>query len=299
MKRLIWCGMLFFCGMSLMAGHVERFNDVLPAAIDGWARQGTGVLYDGETLFDYIDGGAELYLSYDFSEAASFVYKKEGAPEITVDVFDMGQSQNAFGVFSQARESVDDRIGQGMEYAGGLLTFWQDRYYVSLLVYPETDAARNVVFRLARKIEAAIDGEGKIPRIVELLPFDGLRQETVRYFRHYIWINSHYFISTENILAIDRDCEAVLAQYKSDKGNHFVLMVHYPTDERAKRAFEGFMKSYLPDADVDGAKKIEDGKWSGAAVFETLVVVVLNSYNKDNILYTINKVKKSSGRNGL
>lgn len=298
MKRLVWCGMLLFGGMTLMGGHLERFDKVLPAAIDGWAKQGKGTLYDNETLFDYIDGGAELYLSYDFKVAASFVYKKEGAPEINVDIFDMGESTNAFGVFSQSREVLDTRIGQGMEYAGGLLTFWKDRYYVSLLAYPETEGAKGAVFQLARKIDSSIDGTGKVPRIVELLPLDGLRRETVRYFRHYIWINSHYFISTENILDIERDCEAVLAEYNGDEGKHVVLMVHYPTDERARKAYAGFMKSYLPDADKEGAKKIEDGKWSGAVVMETLLVAVLNSRNKDNILNTINKVKASIGRKG-
>jgi hypothetical protein len=282
-----------------MSGHLERFNNVLPAAVDGWAKQGKGTLYDHETLFDYIDGGAELYLSYDFKVAASFVYKKEGAPEINVDIFDMGEAKNAFGVFSQSREVLDNRIGQGMEYAGGLLTFWKDRYYVSLLAYPETEGAKGAVFQLARAIEGSIDGTGKIPRIVELLPHKGLRLETVRYFRHYIWINSHYFISTENILDIERDCEAVLAEYNGDDAKHFVLMVHYPTDERAQKAYAGFMKSYLPDAGKDGTKKIEDGKWSGAAVMDTLLVVVLNSYNKDNIFNTINIVKTSIGRKDL
>lgn len=299
MKRLIWCGVFFLSGMVLMAAHVERFDGALPASVKGWAKQGTGTLYNGDTLFDYIDGGAELYLSYDFKEVASFVYKKEGAPEITVDIFDMGEARNAFGVFSQSREVVDSSIGQGMEYAGGLLTFWKDRYYVSLLAYPETEEVKSVVFQLARTIDSSIDRKGKIPRVVALLPEKGLRRETVRYFRHYIWINSHYFISTENILDINRDCEAVLAEYDAGNGMYVVLLVHYPTDQRAEQAFAGFMKSYLPDADKDGTVCIEDGQWSGAAVMETLVVAVLNSGNKDIILNTINTVKQSIRRTGL
>lgn len=296
MKRLIFGAVMIVCGMVLMAGHIERFNAVLPATVDGWTKQGTGTLYNGETLFDYIDGGAELYLSYDFKEVASFVYKQEGAPEITVDVFDMGEPRNAFGVFSQARETIDDSIGQGMEYSGGLLTFWKHRYYVSLLVYPETEQAKAVVFKLARKLADSIQETGETPRIIDALPQKNLRQETVRYFRHYIWINSHYFISTENILSIERDCEAVLAEYQADGDKYVALLVLYPTDERAKQAYAGFMRQYLPDAGADGTKKTEDGKWSGAARMETLVVAVLNSNNRDIILNTINSVKNFLGR---
>ncbi len=298
MKRLILCAYICLCGMSLMSEHLERFDGALPGTVSGWTKQGSGARYDGETLFDYIDGGAELYLSYGFLEVASFSYKKEGATEITVDVFDMGNSYNAYGVFSQSRQAIDARIGQGMEYAGGLLTFWKDRYYVSILAYPETAEAGDAVFRLARSLDFAMQGKGEIPAIVRMLPEEGLRAESVRYFRHYIWINSHYFISTENILDIDGDCGAVLAEYQKENQKYIVLLVRYPDKKRAVRAFAGFMKSYLPDADDNGAKEIEDGKWSGAVLSENFVIVVLNSHNKDNILYTINKLKNSIGRNG-
>ena len=55
----------------------------------------------------------------------SKTYQKEGQPEIIVDLFDMGTSQNAYGVFSHARETVEQNFGQGSQYTEGLLIFWK------------------------------------------------------------------------------------------------------------------------------------------------------------------------------
>ena len=93
---------------------------------------------------------------------------------------------------TRGRPSHTD-LGQGSEYAAGLLTFWKDRYYVSILAYPETPATRDIVFQLGRAIAGAIPNEGPLPPILDRLPAEGLMPETVRYFHHYIWLNSFLF----------------------------------------------------------------------------------------------------------
>ena len=126
----------------------------LPEKTNGWTSlPDYHKVYDRETLYDYIDGGAELYLSYGFRRLTSRRYVREGEPDIVVDLFDMGDSHNAFGVFSHSREVVESRFGQGSQYTEGLLLFWKGRYYVSVLASPETEASRGAAFDLARRIE--------------------------------------------------------------------------------------------------------------------------------------------------
>ncbi|HLP48515.1 MAG TPA: DUF6599 family protein, partial [Candidatus Kapabacteria bacterium] len=206
MKKQMWRTIfLCFLGLNMAANTnantnttLTELSTVLPTEIDGWKKAGKDTFYNPENLFKYIDGGAELYISYNFQQTLAQKYTLDEENEITVDIFDMENSFNAFGIFAHSSETPDaaaDRIGQGSEYASGLLTFWKDKFYISILAYPETAEKKNIVLKLGRALAAAIPTEGPLPPIISLLPKENLVPASTRYFYHYIWLNSHYFIS--------------------------------------------------------------------------------------------------------
>lgn len=55
--------------------------------------------YKQETLYEYVDGGAELYISYGFREGLKRKYSKPDQPDILIEIFDMGSSINTHGIF--------------------------------------------------------------------------------------------------------------------------------------------------------------------------------------------------------
>lgn len=251
----------------------------LPDNLSLWKKSSTFDIYGPENLFDYINGGAELYLSYGFKQLLSCKYTGKDHPDITIDLFDMGNSYQAFGVFSHSRETIDDSIGQGCEYGGGLLIFWKGQFYVSILAYPETEAAHQTILHIGLEIAGAIGEKGQLPPILKLLPHEDLVQESIRYFNHYIWLNSHYFISNDNILHINRHTEAVLAQYKKGSGKYFMLLVEYPDLEKAQRAYSDFRKYYLKDS-ASGIENIQDNSWTGCQLLSKRLWLVFNAGSK-------------------
>jgi hypothetical protein len=296
--------------MTIMADnttiHINELSKKMPAELNGWKKSDKDPIYTPENLFEYINGGAELYISYNFKQMMAQKYvkqvKEEGSESpipitINVDIFDMGNSFNAFGVFSHSRETLDDanhRIGQESEYAGGLLTFWKDKFYVSILAYPETEEKKNTVRGIGEGIAAAIPAEGPLPPIISLLPPENLIKESIRYFHHYIWLNSHYFISDQNILHIDHTTDALLAKYRckanEPSGKYLVLLIQYPNKERAEAAHKSFLHHYLPDAQK-GIKKLEDNRWTGCQLKDNLIVIVLNAPNRDDVNHFFVKIK--------
>jgi hypothetical protein len=264
-----------FTGGLVMHGSTSGSPVALPESVSGWGAAADTV-YTRESIYGYIDGGAELYLSYGFASLYSRTYTREGRPDIIVDVFDMAEPRNAFGVFSHSRETIDDAFGQGSQYTRGLLVFWKDRYYVSILTSPETDESRKAVFELARRIDEVIPEEGSLPGILELLPAESLVEESIRYFRHHVWLNSHYYVSGDNIFHIDESTEAVLAKYRSDDERCFLLVVDYPDEARALGAQEEFVTQYLPEAGGETLVRIEDSTWVGYRRVGTVLSVVFN-----------------------
>lgn len=267
------------------------FPLTLPGRVAGWAAAGEDKIYTKETLFEYIDGGAELYLSYGLSSVIARKYTREGEPDIVVDLFDMGSSENAFGVFSHSREVIDSSFGQGSQYTGGLLLYWKDRFYVSILASPETKASKAAVFALARSIEAQIPGDGPLPAVVSYLPQDSLVAESVRYFHHYIWLNSHYFVSDENILHISEHTDAVLAKYRGGDKRWYLVVVEYPSDMEARLARTDFAIHYLPEMDLEPVAQIEDSTWAGCRGAASVLAVVLAAPTRDIALGLLDEVQ--------
>lgn len=276
--------------MTVMPETVSEFDKVLPETMDVWKKAVPPAIYTPETLSTYIDGGAELYLSYNFRSSLSVKYADASGREITVDIFDMDSSLDAFGVFAHSRETVETDLGQGSEYASGLLNFWKDRFYVSILAYPEAPTTRDVVFRLGRAIAGAIPNEGPLPAILDRLPAEGLIPETVRYFHHYIWVNSFYFVSNDNVLNIEKDTPVTLAKYRRDGTTYFLLLVQYPDADRAKTAGDRFRRDVLAGA-ADGMRALGDGRWAGVQVRSDLISVVLGAPDAATVRDALARVK--------
>jgi len=290
-------GFIFFIlsislmGMPAMPENINEFCQILPETIAGWKKADPPDLYTPENLSKYIDGGAELYLSYNFRNALALKYKDPADNEIEVDIFDMGSAPDAFGVFAHSRETIDDRFGQGCEYAAGLLTFWKDRYYVSILAYPETAEKKDVVFKLGRTIEGAIKSEGALPPIIGLLPAENLLPETVHYFHHYIWLNSFLFVSNDNVLNIDHNTPAALGKYRQAGATFFLLLVRYPDAARAEAAGGQFRQELL-DGAPDGMRRTKEGRWTGLQCRGDLVSIVFNAPDASTVRAVLAKIKE-------
>lgn len=265
---------------------------LLPADVDEWRASQKDGIFNPDNLYDYINGGAELYLSYGFQKAVNRTYVSPEQPDIVVDLFDMGTSMNAYGVFSHSMETIDMAYGQGSQYSEGLLLFWKDRYYLSIMSYPETPESKKALLALGRKIETAIKEEGPLPDILDLLPRDSLVRESVRYFRHYAWLNSHYFIADTNILQINDRTDGVLAKYEDNEKKFLLLLVEYKNSQDAQAAHDNFVKHYLPELTHKKTVRIEDGTWTACQLKENLIIIVLNAPEENKALHLMEDVAK-------
>ncbi len=293
MKTGVFLIIVLTLGALIMDEAKADLTALLPVNIDGWKVSAKDQIYNRDNLYDYINGGAELYLSFGFKNVISRTYSKSGQPNIIVDIFDMVTSRDAFGVFSISRETVDKTFGQGSQYTEGLLLFWKNNYYVSILSSPETAESKKAVFNLARKIEASVPEEGPLPQIVALLPNQSLVRESIRYFRHYIWLNSLYFISSENILHISDKTDAVLAKYGKKGERYILLILKYRNNADAKLGYNDFVKYYLPELSGKSAVKIEDNTWTGSQIKGDFLIIVFNAPTEYKALNLMEAVQKN------
>ena len=284
--------LIVIAGTCAVQKESHKLARLIPDTLVDWEIGREDQVFNRENLYSYINGGAELYRSYGFQEMINRTYTRSGQPDIIVDIFDMGESRNAYGVFSHSRESIEADFGQGSEYYAGFLHFWRDRYLVSILASPETVESKPALEQLARKIETAIGRNGPLPEILKILPEEGLAEESVRYFRHHVWMNSHYFIAEENILSINDETEALLARYGGPDRRYILLLVKYQNEAAAEAAYSSFTTVYLPELAREPTAQVEDGTWTAGQVAGDLLTVVFNAPSQGTALNLIEAVQE-------
>ena len=119
------------------------------SAVSGWKQVGAPKRYNSSNLFDLVDGEAQAMMGYSFAgprRTASTRPAGQSKPVLTIDVYDMTDPLNAFGLFSSDRisgkpvaigaEGVQDRHQRAELLEGALRR--PDRH---LSVNPATQAA--------------------------------------------------------------------------------------------------------------------------------------------------------------
>jgi len=289
LKFLIFLGLSFLVTGETPSLSAEadanklEMKKLLPQEILGYKADGKDQFYDRNTTFRYMDGAAELYRSFGFKLLMVRGYVKADHPSIMVELFDMGSSEDAFGVFSFETEGEDVRVGQGSDYGGGLLRFWQGKFFVNVYAEQEASSTTQDVLELGKGIASSIKHEGQKLKLIHYLPEEGLSERSIRYFHLYQSLNYHYFVSHQNILRLGEKTNAVLGSYLLPQTNEktFLLLIQYPTKKLAGEALQSFVKAYLPESTTAKAIQTENRKWAAAQSHQVYVIIVFDAPLKE------------------
>jgi hypothetical protein len=279
-----WRLLLFLLAAAVSAagGDMKDLAQSIPKKVLDWESAGQDNVYDRETIFKYMDGGAEVYLAFDFRTVFVRKYKHASGEEIALDVYDMGSPAEAFGIFSCDREDPEAGIGQESEYGFGLLRFRQGRFFVSITAAGDEKRAEKAILELGKAVAPLLGPDGPPPDLLRCLPESGLKKNRTSYFHAAVNLNNRYFISSENILGLGKDTDCVFAEYESSAAETAkLLVIRYRDEARAGAARESFLKSYLPEAGPGGAALTENKKWTLARANGNYLAVVFEAPSEE------------------
>ncbi|MFZ0732865.1 MAG: DUF6599 family protein [Candidatus Sulfotelmatobacter sp.] len=165
------------------ASNTVSVSGLLRGPLPGHAvAQGAPITYNAETLYQYIDGGADLYLLYDFKALLHQEFKS-GTTDLTVDLYEMGNGDDAFGIYSSERSPNYKFLSIGAEgYRDkGILNFLGGQYYVKLSGSgPGVDTLFD---EFARLLSSRIGGSRSLPALLAQLPREGRISHSEQYIK--------------------------------------------------------------------------------------------------------------------
>jgi hypothetical protein len=250
-----------------------------PSDIDGWKISEGPTEYGPTTAFKYMDGAAELFLAYNMRKLTVVRYEKAGHPAMTLEVFEMGSPEDAYGLFSFESNDPDAGIGQGSEFGGGLLRFWKGNHFVSVYGEGPGGDIEAATLGLGRQVASCIKETGQPPQLLSYLP-DGeapfSRQQT--WFLHsYVLLNQRFFVARENVLDLAKDVDVALGRYGSGKEKVHLLLIQYPGPTRAESALAHFKSAYPKDAPEGSSEKTAHSRRTVAEARGSFVAIVFDA----------------------
>ena len=226
-----------------------------PALADGWTRSGDVEVYLKDTVFDLIDGEAELYFPYGFKRVVAVVYERAADADnpMSAEVYEMGSPLDAFGVYSNYREADDPPAAVGADAFHGStqVMFYQDRYFVKLRCAKPEEKPKGLMSCAAAISKALPPHKADLPELA-LLDVHGVEPRSVRYIAESV-LGYRFF--KRGLLA-----ETILPEDAQDERPMRVFVVLHANPTEARQTLAKYLV-YLDEndgtcEDLDGAQTL-------------------------------------------
>jgi len=219
---LIVCLLFVFLVLSVvkqLRAFSSDWKTFIFPEISGWKQSGEIQSFTPKTLFEYINGDADLYIMYDFQELKVAEYLNEKKASVIIDVYRHRTPTHAFGIYSQERLSNANFINVGAQgyVEEEILNFIAGPYYVKITGYKIESGAQEVLLSFAKKVLENLGEKGTLPTLLNSFPRDGKVK------------NSEKFIA-KNFLGYSFLHSAFTCDYELS-GKKFKLFVIAPADK--------------------------------------------------------------------
>ena len=177
----------FIAAAPLHAADNGSMLSILPdkECAAGWVLEEKPVLFTEDTLFDHINGEAELYFPYGFDTLATARYARKAAAgsPFVADVYRMGSLLDAFGIYSNYRKAASPACDVGVDcyLSSSQLLFYKDRFFVKLQATDTPTPEQDVFLACGRAIAAKLPPGTNRPAELEILNVRGISPKTERY----------------------------------------------------------------------------------------------------------------------
>jgi hypothetical protein len=227
--------MFFSLGFVLLFQVLELQGKTLDfPAMNGWKLEGKPQIFSPQTLYEYINGAADLYLAYEFQDLNVAEYKGDKKAGVTVEIYRHQDPTQAFGIYSQERlanAQLMDLGAQGYREPN-VINFISGPFYVKISGVNTGEEDEKILLPFAQKMEEILGGKTSLPPLLALFPAEGKKKNSGKFiakdFLGYPFFSSGYTTDYEvagnkfKIFVIEgqdlEDCRGMMEKYLQQAG---------------------------------------------------------------------------------
>jgi hypothetical protein len=211
----------------------------------------------GKKLFDYMNGGAERYLAYGFTDIVVRGYQK-GETKANIEIYHMAGPQEAFGVYAFAAKSNKTDIGIPSSLGRGMLSFHKGDNYVRIVAMSNAPKAAPLLIALAKKLQAKMPGKSEIPPELKNFP-EGAQPGSYRFLPNPETARTVWFDGEEDVL-LTKGARAYSALYTVGDDDLLLTKTSYSSKPEALKTCQALAKKLSLKAEDKDGKCFASGK---------------------------------------
>lgn len=244
---------LFFVAVTCIIARAESgdasiFKEVRMSP--KWRMDGQPYNFLPQNLYEYINGQAEFFIALGFIKltGANYTTVADGKDTVTIDIYDMGNKLNAFGVLQAKRGGRASALNLGAASVGfdDYLAFYKDRFFVEIQAYITREKERHMAETMAASIAKRLPGDNTPPSELSYFPEKNRIAGSERYITG--GILGHAFLDRGIVCKYriqDQEVTAFVAMLPSPRDAVYAVKQH--------RSF--FLKSKKKCYSLDGVGK--------------------------------------------
>jgi hypothetical protein len=290
-RRFLIVFLIFGFSILLCASYAYSFltQDLLkflPSSgeVGDWQRDDVFQEYRGEDLYEYINGGAEIYHDYGFKQVVVQDFKNRNGKAISIEIFEMEDAESAFGIYTFKTRSEEKKVplGSDGQLSDYYLNFWKGNLLITITGFDEDVETMEGLQELARAVDAKIKKEGERPRLVSVLPEDGLYPTSIKYFQGNLGLYNSYPFFTQDVFQLK---EGIKGDYR---GGYTVYVIQTRKTENGQKKFDDTMRHFEESPKyMDGMLieeklfRVEDskGKQIFISVYKNSIFIAMGAVN--------------------
>jgi hypothetical protein len=288
--------LLSFLALTVLAAGADSKKDMfghLPDKLGDAGFCSQPEHFVGKGLFDYMNGGAELYLAYGFTDIGVRSYQK-GDVKATVELYRMGSPIDAFGIFSHRAKGESVDIGIPATLSHGMLSFHKGPMYVRVVAATNPEKAKDVLVTVGKALAAGLPGESKPPAGLDALP-GGAVKGSVRYLPNTDTARMVWFEGEGEVL-LTKGARAFTAFYSAGDNDIQLTRTTYPGSADATKACQALAKKLGLEPKTEGSEcsaagKTPDDMFAALATRKGVLRWASGAENTDTAKIWLGKIK--------
>lgn len=182
--------------------------------------------YRGDDLYQMINGGADIFHEYGFTQVLRAVYVDARGKSIKLEIYEMDSPAAAYGIYTFNAGEGGKALAIGREAFLGeyYLNFWKGNLMVTLIGLDSEEETVQGIVALARAVDKRIAKTGERPELAELLLREPLALSHPKYIRGPLGVMNSYVFDTKDIFRVREgmigtvsDSQALVFRYADER----------------------------------------------------------------------------------
>ncbi len=253
-KKILVVFFLFSLTIKSIAGIILPDDNF----VTGWTTTGKTSRFLENDLFNYINGGAELFHEFGFKQLLVQGYR-QWENEIVLEVYQMKSPEAALGIFLMkcGNETPIDGINarnSGNKYQ---FTVLKGSYFIQVNSFAGNEKLIPVMTELTQQTLKFVSNEKPV-QIFDNLPKENLISGSELIVRGPFALQPIYTFGEGDIFQLNGKIYAVLGDYQDEQnGKYTQIVIKYPDEKDALAAYESLIENLDPYLEI--SENLESG----------------------------------------